>query len=379
MVIYALGREYANKFKEKKITKGDRHYMQYMERRLREIYPRRGHDGMMEEGYRESLAYLNSAARDGDKTAQRLLVGIPQSDLARARTASIPSARAVPSAQNATAPLSPTGQREALPPPDCIEDEPCGGSSSDPYVADPSWNDQSDDEWPLYADGYVPTVAEEAQYTSATPTEVQQMEYIEELAATGGIDKWALTLEDASGPYAARGTASSGGGWVVAVGAAVVAVGIVGGYVYWRATQSANRAYARSEDYYGYQGEVGTQRDAFRHMYVNVMLRRYITKTLAALIMTRRENGAENPPRDKEMDLHNNYLGRTVRYDYFRGHWLWDRYDWEKWGRNVRSFTNDTGRNQELISNWAVDPGPSSQQAESRQDLVATNRYIVYR
>ena len=159
---------------------------------------------------------------------------------------------------------------------------------------------------------------------------------------------------------------------------AAVAVGIIGGYVYWRATQSANRAYDKAQAYYSSVGEVGTTRDAFRHVYVNVLLRRYITGTLASLIMTSRENVAGNPPRDKYMDLHNNYLGRSVRYSHFRGHWLYDRWDWEKWGRRVRDYVN-VSSNRYNISAWAVDPGPSSSSASSTEAAVADAKYITYR
>ena len=47
-----------------------------------------------------------------------------------------------------------------------------------------------------------------------------------------------------------------------------------------------------------------------------------------------------NPPRDETMDLHNNAIGYDHKYRSFRGRWIRDRYNWNKWARSVRDYVN---------------------------------------
>lgn len=383
VVLYALHREYVNKYKPKKFEKGDRHYMGYVEGRLRKIYPGRGYDGMIEDGYLEALGYLDTAATFGDQSAARLLNGVPENDRAAGRsrhgatfsfsTSPTPSAAAVlAGSESGLIELEPQGPCEGL---ECFDPY---APPLDPYAPDASW-DSTDEEYPLYAEGYVPTVQEEIEYTSATAEEEAEMLHIEQLAVSGGIDKWALTLDDGTG-FAANGPQSSQMvqpvGWAAAIGVSAVAVGIVGGYVYWRASQSAGRAYGRAELYYGNLTGDDDNRDAFRHMYVNVLLRRYITGVLGKLIMDHRERNST--PREKAMDLHNNDIGRSVRYEHFRARRWLDRWNWEKWGERVRDYTNSPS-NREFIPSWAIDPGPTASEAQARERLVPDAKYITYR
>jgi len=56
------------------------------------------------------------------------------------------------------------------------------------------------------------------------------------------------------------------------------------------------------------------------------------------LIMDKRENSTDGDLAGYEMDLHNNYLGRTEKYKHFRAHWFWDRYNWKKWERHENLY-----------------------------------------
>lgn len=52
-VLYIVGREYVLEHGLTSLDPGDRHYQQYVERRLRQLYPGRGHAGMVSEAVAE--------------------------------------------------------------------------------------------------------------------------------------------------------------------------------------------------------------------------------------------------------------------------------------------------------------------------------------
>ncbi|MBO5974839.1 MAG: hypothetical protein J6U44_05640 [Paludibacteraceae bacterium] len=122
-----------------------------------------------------------------------------------------------------------------------------------------------------------------------------------------------------------------------------------GSYVFYRIMQSKARAEYVSEYLYPQRTKYGMQGDAFRHIFVNVMLKRYTSEALAWLIMDIYwEKAGNNAPCDLLMDLHNNSVGRSTKYQYFRGDNL---FDWQKWAKNIEFFINDTTRNA-TFKNW---------------------------
>lgn len=134
----------------------------------------------------------------------------------------------------------------------------------------------------------------------------------------------------------------------------IAAIVDLGAYVYNRALLCAERANSKSLAYYGEynsnQGmnivRSGTKGDAFRHIFVNVMLRRDLTQPLAYLIMdVYYEYANPNDPCDTYMDWHNNYVGRKTKYSTFRvGN------DWENWGVNVKNYINNISNG--VYKNW---------------------------
>lgn len=76
------------------------------------------------------------------------------------------------------------------------------------------------------------------------------------------------------------------------------------------------------------------------------------------------------------MDLHNNDIGRSHRYHAFRGHWLWDRWDWREWAQKVRSYI-DTPANAEYIPEWLSSP-PALEEAWAREACVPDAEYIYF-
>ena len=118
-----------------------------------------------------------------------------------------------------------------------------------------------------------------------------------------------------------------------------------GSYIFYRKA----RAEYFSEYLYPAKTKYGMQGDAFRHIFVNVMLKRYTSEALAWLIMDIYwEKVGNNAPCDLLMDLHNNNVGRSTQYKNFRGNSL---YDWMQWANNIKHFINDTTKNS-VYKNW---------------------------
>ncbi len=112
-----------------------------------------------------------------------------------------------------------------------------------------------------------------------------------------------------------------------------------GPYALYRVLLSKQRAECQAQAYYGADTNAGKQGDAFKHMYVNVLLRAYTSKEIAKFVMDDVwERWHVNAPCDRYMDLHNNQIGRTLRY--------WDFHqntdDWTEWAENVHLFVQDS-------------------------------------
>ena len=121
-----------------------------------------------------------------------------------------------------------------------------------------------------------------------------------------------------------------------------------GGYLAYRVLQSKERAVYKAHHYYGSDISCGKRGDAFKHLYVSMMLRRYLTENTAQMVMDIFwENWLINSPCDRQMDLHNNYVGRHTQYNKFRGSFLRDMYDWEKWGITIRGFVENNANSIE--------------------------------
>jgi hypothetical protein len=162
-----------------------------------------------------------------------------------------------------------------------------------------------------------------------------------------------------------------------ALGVAVVVVGV---YAVIRAEICKDRAVAKQNEFYPNRSDL--KPDAFRHIYVSMMLRRYLTEPTSWLIMdVYQENvknwfnksGANNPC-DKYMDYHNNYVGRHTKYDLFRGSWWRDMHKWELWGTRVRNFVDDS--NNGVSKNWAADTDEET--VKNDKNSTDKNKYIWY-
>lgn len=123
----------------------------------------------------------------------------------------------------------------------------------------------------------------------------------------------------------------------------------LGSHVFFRIMQSKSRATYVAEFFYPGLTKDGRKGDAYKHLYVNTMLRNYVGPVMAWLIMDIYwENAASNAPCDMIMDLHNNHVGRNSRYRDLRGS---ENSQWVDWAYNVKSFVEDTTRNAQY-HNW---------------------------
>ncbi|MDO9548393.1 MAG: hypothetical protein Q7J65_05465 [Candidatus Marinimicrobia bacterium] len=226
---------------------------------------------------------------------------------------------------------------------------------------------------------YIPTLEQEIDSLQMVDEEIQLWLDIENFVndITGGLAKKA----DID-----RFILAKTNSWLTP---ALIACGVAT-YVYWRVNLCADRAYSRERSYFDGDNTENTRGDAFRHTFVSMQLRRYLTQFMAWLIMDGREwLLLDDNYAAYEMDLHNNYLGRTEKYSHFRARWFWDRYDWEKWGRRVRDYIKNQN-NREYIQEWDSynkatgeydNPdyvAPTEPQAKDRSDNVSSWKFIYF-
>ena len=115
--------------------------------------------------------------------------------------------------------------------------------------------------------------------------------------------------------------------------------------LFYRVLQSKARAEKLARYYYGEATNNGRPGDAFKHIYVNVLLRTYVGEWLSHAIMDIFwEWKSPNAPCDHYMDLHNNIIGRQTRYDDFTtiDAQCSDMRHWLQWAENVQHFVQDS-------------------------------------
>ena len=115
--------------------------------------------------------------------------------------------------------------------------------------------------------------------------------------------------------------------------------------MFYRILQSKARAEKLAYYYYGEATNNGRPGDAFKHIYVNVLLRTYVGDWLSHAIMDIFwEWKNPNAPCDHYMDLHNNIIGRQTRYQDFTqiDAQCSDTRYWLQWAENVQHFVQDS-------------------------------------
>jgi hypothetical protein len=360
-VVYILYREYLHKHPGlTRLSVDDPKYQQYMERRLRQLYPNRGYSGMMQDAVAE--------ARRHDVTWRRYEQQLEQ--------------------QSGVTLMNCEAQ--------VIEGDDCGGGGgggggggtgggyenpdADPRV-DPSWNGQV--EFAVPADEELPTIQMEIDTLMLDQPEVQEIYYYESLATGTYLAEptqiqSVATSSSIDDLIRAAGEGHTPGPVIQIVpdivARAIATLGVIGWKAY-RIDQASKRAIARSAYYYPSLDYDDTKRDAHRHILWSMMLRRYVGATVAKALTDHHERDSSGAP--KVMDLHNNDIGRSYRYNRFRNHWLWDRWDWHEWALRVRDYINNEAENGTYIPEWFTSQ-PTTAQAWDREASVPDARYIYF-
>jgi len=356
--VYIVYREFVNKHRDaERLIQLKEPYWQYLERRLLELYPDRGYRGMLRDADRE--ANQNRAAWAQYKQQLHQYNTAWQEDL--------------------VCPLSGGCYSDCSLSGTCLLDEP---NETDHYPVDPSWTGQEDPEPDLYA---VPSLQEEIGFMQLTSFETERLYYYEALARgefaqalgdTRSLDD--LIRAAGEGRTSSNQVATASWAGPVLIGLGIVAVGA---YVAWRIDTSRDRAESEANRLYPHLSRDGTQKDAFRHTFLAVQLHRYVGDFLAFSILTGYELVISPNPQKKHtvMDLHNNDLGRSVRYRHFRGHWLFDALNWSLWRDRVHAYIGNTA-NGVFISEWEPETAdPSFTEAFTRKLQVPLRKYIYFR
>lgn len=110
--------------------------------------------------------------------------------------------------------------------------------------------------------------------------------------------------------------------------------------MFYRIMQSKERAMHLAEHFYPGATSAGKRGDAFRHTFVNAMLRTYVGLPMTYLVMdVFWEHAHPNAPCDRYMDLHNNVVGRRTHYaDFIQSSDTDSLPAWQQWAENVHLY-----------------------------------------
>lgn len=150
--------------------------------------------------------------------------------------------------------------------------------------------------------------------------------------------------------------------------------------IFYRVIQSKTRAENVAKYYYGEETHSGKLGDAFKHIYVNVLLRTYTSAPMAWLVMDLYwENAHPNAPCDHFMDLHNNVVGRTTFYPLFvqadNEQQCGEARPWLLWAEQVQRFVQDTTINS-AYQQWNKETPLFI--VEPAANAVTTTKYIYW-
>ena len=217
----------------------------------------------------------------------------------------------------------------------------------------------------------IPYISDENEIEVLGMTEIEKENYLQYIKLSGKESFASLDeiLKVGGGNSFMKASPT---GWIM-FGCICALVVNYGSYVYNRALMCCDRAVLKTKLFYGENIPTGVKGDAFRHISVSVLLRWYLSEFKAYLIMDIAWElflGSSNPPCDRQMDLHNNFVGRFAKYFYFRVD-----FDWEGWMINVRDFVNNPDQNG-AYKNW--DNSTSWWTAYWGRVATSGSKYIYY-
>ena len=146
--------------------------------------------------------------------------------------------------------------------------------------------------------------------------------------------------------------------------------------IYMRVMQCKIRAEQMAQYYYGDATTYGRRGDAFKHIFVNAMLRKYTNRLMAWLVMdVYWEHVSPNAPCDHYMDLHNNTISRQTRYKTFTHTVDSELPSWMQIATHIHSYIEDTTLNS-VYQPWDLStPSIVVKDAEKR---TSNQQYIIW-
>ena len=141
-------------------------------------------------------------------------------------------------------------------------------------------------------------------------------------------------------------------GWMVAH-PVIVTGGAATIWMSFRICQSGWRARNQSTGFYPNMSSGDTKRDACRHIIWQMLTRRYCGKATAWIVgWGKEEIGSSNTCAAKNMDYHNNLIGRSTKYSDFRDWWGTHAWEWRTWCTNVHSYIENANSPIFVDGDW---------------------------
>lgn len=166
-----------------------------------------------------------------------------------------------------------------------------------------------------------------------------------------------------------------------------IVVGAAAGYTLYSATialWSGNKARNKAEDEYG-SPTSDNFCDVARHVYWNMLMRRYTTKGTAAFYAWMYEELHPNACSAHQMDFHNNFIGRNSKYSTFRDKNNTGLYAYNVWFENVVDYVDISSNGIDVRGSWVDATDPSTelmtceQMKEDHRDNISNTTYIYFR
>ena len=153
-----------------------------------------------------------------------------------------------------------------------------------------------------------------------------------------------------------------------------------GGVIYsaWKILQSKKRAETMANEYYSGQTGAGQQGDAFRHIFMSMLLRRYLSRPVAWSVMSAYEIVRKNPhARDTYMDYHNNKVGRSAIFKSLPvSDYQAETVFWKEGAETIRDWINKPENGIRLDWN---ETNPDKKKAKLEEKEIDDGKYIYYK
>jgi hypothetical protein len=148
----------------------------------------------------------------------------------------------------------------------------------------------------------------------------------------------------------------------------------------FRVYQSGERAKSQEKLHYNNINGVDTEGDAYRHIVWNMLMRRYVGNVIAWTTSGVNEICGNNSCSSRQMDFHNNYIGRVTKYELFRDRNNTGNWAWETWCNNAYTWVSNSNNNVDKSLVWRNSSGAeilNCNQIQSNRSTTSQYMYIT--